>query len=126
MKPFLKNDFLGIEQELEQKQNTLPNAEKWNTLIKEYKTPLSEVEWGMADPLFSKADIQVIRPLTAYGESCHFLVFWARKIIRKLIFWYIAPLVRDQNAYNRELLFTIKRLEKKVAELEEKIGGMKS
>lgn len=66
----------------------------------------------------NKCNIKKNRPLISYDEKLSRTRFLIRKVIRKLIKWYIVPIINEQNDYNNMTLEAIKHLEERIEKLE--------
>ncbi len=126
------NDFLLInneaaeiiEKKIKKKYINKENiSEKWDNMSKDFnmrKDAVTEIKniKDMLTEMSNNADIRTVRQLIPFGERYGKIRFFLRRIIRKLIKWYIEPIVSDQNKYNNETLAVLKELEKRIEVLE--------
>jgi len=66
--------------------------------------------------LENQAHLRLSNPLISYDEKFSKGKFLARRIIRKLIKWYIEPIAQQQSEYNQLVLEAIKALYDKRSE----------
>lgn len=126
------NDFLLInneaaeiiEKKIKKKYINKENiSEKWDNMSKDFnirKDAVTEIKniKDMLNEMSNNADIRTVRQLIPFGERYGKIRFFLRRIIRKLVKWYIEPIVSDQNKYNNETLAVLKELEKRIEVLE--------
>lgn len=117
-----KNDKLSevIEKKM---MSSVVSTEKWDRVSKEFNPITLDDKMflnleGNLYKLSQKADIKTIRPIFRYEEKGSIIKFWVRKVVRKLIAWYIHPIIIEQNEYNNELLKVIEDLNKRIEKLE--------
>ena len=126
------NDFIfnnseearWLADKLENRSHDLPDPSVWEAISEEFhqKTALPSSNPTLPqrlERLRQLSQVRTVRPVIAYGEPDGRLRWFIRKAIRKLVNWYVAPAVRDQNRFNQEVLDVVKALAERVNKLEE-------
>lgn len=70
----------------------------------------------------NQANIKTIHPLIPYNEKYSKTRFFIRRVIRKLIGWYIEPIIYEQSEFNRLNIAAIIELNSKIEILERRIN----
>ncbi|MCI8443187.1 MAG: hypothetical protein HFG27_11750 [Provencibacterium sp.] len=102
----------------------LPDAARWTALSEEFhrRTAPAAPAGTIAEQLGQLrllSQVRTVRPVIPYGEPQQRVRWFIRKAVRKLISFYIEPIIRDQNRLNQALTETVEILEKRIAQLEE-------
>ncbi|MGA8016323.1 MAG: hypothetical protein WCB85_10445 [Candidatus Dormiibacterota bacterium] len=67
--------------------------------------------------------IESARPIRSTQPVVGGAVVFAKRALRRLISWYVAPIARDQTRFNLAILRELRSLERRVARLEEPAQG---
>lgn len=92
------------------------------------KTPqalISQVS-GHLYTLAQTGDNTSFRPLTSYRKSVERVVIFIKRVIRKLLFWYVEPVCRQQTDFNRTVTSTIGHINETNQELLREISQMET
>ena len=93
-------------------KNSYPSTEKWDALRGEFAAAGEYAE----TPCTLSPEV----PLAPYGETPGAAERLARRIMGRLLRWYVQPLIAQQNRINRALREENALLRARVAALEEK------
>jgi hypothetical protein len=65
------------------------------------------------------ARIESARPLRSQVPGIGPVIVFSRRVLRRLLAWYVAPIARDQTRFNEAILHELRELGQRVARLEE-------
>ena len=63
--------------------------------------------------------IESARPIVSTRPVVGEAVVFAKRVLRRLISWYVAPIARDQTRFNLAILRELRSLERRMARLED-------
>ncbi|MGP8161160.1 MAG: hypothetical protein ACLQGJ_08055 [Candidatus Dormibacteria bacterium] len=67
--------------------------------------------------------VQSARPLRSTRPVVGGVIVFGKRVVRRLLAWYVAPIAQDQTRFNLAILRELRALEERVARLEERAAS---
>jgi len=102
-----------IEAEVARKQASREYPE---ALLERLRTEFREARRDL--PLDALAHIETVRPLESARPFAGKIAVFAKRVVRRLVAWYVRPLAEDQSRFNFAVLRELQKIERNMARLD--------